>query len=181
MYDRLLGRHEPVLKILPAVPDFRNKPGLQIGDQIRPFNAREDGSGMDPGEFASHMQPSLVLNPWPLIKKATKTAPEFEKRVIMFPKVYIGDTHSHIVQTSWAIIGLLAANYPDHRPIKQACKLLMDKQKPAGNWEDETIVGSAHETIAVDSPLFNFYWPMFALGKAFKQFGNLVVDETKSG
>ncbi|KAH9468973.1 hypothetical protein Pst134EA_009496 [Puccinia striiformis f. sp. tritici] len=96
-------------------------------------------------------------------------------------KVYIGDTHSHIVQTSWAIIGLLAANYPDHRPIKQACKLLMDKQKPAGNWEDETIVGSAHETIAVDSPLFNFYWPMFALGKAFKQFGNLVVDETKSG
>ncbi|WAQ91288.1 hypothetical protein PtA15_14A170 [Puccinia triticina] len=35
-------------------------------------------------------------------------------------KVYIQGTNSQVVQTSWAILGLLAAKYPDHRPVKRA-------------------------------------------------------------
>ncbi|PLW21794.1 hypothetical protein PCANC_02923 [Puccinia coronata f. sp. avenae] len=76
-------------------------------------------------------------------------------------KVYIQDTESQVVQTSWAISALLAAKYPDYRPIKRACKFLMDKQKPSGDWEDHSIAGSSNGSIIVTYPLFNFSWCVF--------------------
>jgi lanosterol synthase len=76
-------------------------------------------------------------------------------------KVYIQDTESQVVQTSWAISALLAAKCPDYRPIKRACKFLMDKQKPSGDWEDHSIAGSSNGSIIVTYPLFNFSWCVF--------------------
>ncbi|KAA1082657.1 Lanosterol synthase (Oxidosqualene--lanosterol cyclase) [Puccinia graminis f. sp. tritici] len=95
-------------------------------------------------------------------------------------KFYMQGTESQVVQTSWAILGLLAVKYPDHRPIKRACKLLMDKQKLSGDWEDHSIAGSSNETIIVTYPLFNFSWPICALGKAYKQFGDLLIDDGRT-
>ena len=56
-----------------------------------------------------------------------------------------GVWHQHektqVVQTAWVIIALLHAEYPDVEPIKKACKLLMERQQPNGEWLQEAIEG----------------------------------------
>jgi hypothetical protein len=44
------------------------------------------------------------------------------------------------------------------KTLLRACKLLMDKQKLSGDWEDQSIAGSFNETIIVAYHLFNFSW-----------------------
>ncbi|KAG5513724.1 hypothetical protein PMAC_000762 [Pneumocystis sp. 'macacae'] len=48
---------------------------------------------------------------------------------------------SQVVQTAWACIGLMYANYPDETPIKRGIKLIMSRQKRNGEWEQEEIEG----------------------------------------
>jgi hypothetical protein len=48
---------------------------------------------------------------------------------------------SQVVQTSWAIIGLLHAGYPEAKPIQRAVTLIMQRQLPDGSWAQEQIEG----------------------------------------
>ena len=54
---------------------------------------------------------------------------------------YVQADYSLVVQTSWAVIALLHAQYPHPEPIARAVKVIMDRQLPDGHWEDEDIVG----------------------------------------
>lgn len=59
-----------------------------------------------------------------------------------------------MVQTAWACIGLMYANYPDETPIKRGIKvkswlinillkkkLIMSRQQRNGEWKQEAIEG----------------------------------------
>jgi lanosterol synthase len=56
---------------------------------------------------------------------------------------YVQAQESQVVQTSWAIIALLHAQYHkvDQEPIKRAVKLIMSRQQPNGEWKQELIEG----------------------------------------
>lgn len=54
---------------------------------------------------------------------------------------YVEADYSLVVQTSWALIALLHAEYPDPAPIKRAVGVIMKRQKADGRWDDEDIVG----------------------------------------
>lgn len=47
---------------------------------------------------------------------------------------------STVINTSWAVIALLTAKYPDPEPIKKACRLIMNRQQPNGEWLWESTV-----------------------------------------
>lgn len=73
---------------------------------------------------------------------------------------------SQVVMTSWAILALIYGEYPDHEPIRRACRLIMSRQKPDGRWEQEDTEGIFNKNCAIDYPAFKFIFCIWALGKA---------------
>lgn len=84
---------------------------------------------------------------------------------------YINSERSLVVQTAWALIGLVLARYPDREPLDRAAKLLMDRQLPTGEWKFEDIEGVFNHLCAIEYPSYRFLFPIKALGlynKAWK-------------
>ena len=56
-------------------------------------------------------------------------------------KRYIHHEKSQVVQTAWACIALMEAEYPDKEPIKKALTMIMSRQQRNGEWLQEAIEG----------------------------------------
>ncbi|WVR06302.1 hypothetical protein IAU60_003332 [Kwoniella sp. DSM 27419] len=76
--------------------------------------------------------------------------------------------HSQVVQTAWAILSLIYAQYPQKAVIERAVKLIMSRQKPDGRWEQEDTEGIFNKNCAIDYPAFKFVFCIWALGRADK-------------
>lgn len=48
---------------------------------------------------------------------------------------------SQVVQTAWAVIALMYAEYPDKEPIKRALQMIISRQQKNGEWLQEAIEG----------------------------------------
>ena len=55
---------------------------------------------------------------------------------------YVHHQQSQVVQTAWALLGLMAAKYPQKGPIEKGIKLIMSRQQPNGEWLQEGIEGT---------------------------------------
>lgn len=55
--------------------------------------------------------------------------------------VYTQHEKSQVVQTSWVIIALIEAEYPEREPIERAVKMVMSRQQVDGSWKQEAIEG----------------------------------------
>ncbi len=55
--------------------------------------------------------------------------------------VYTHHVKSQVVQTCWAIIGMMEAEYPHREPLEKAVRLIMGRQTRQGAWEQEAIEG----------------------------------------
>ena len=79
---------------------------------------------------------------------------------------------SQIVMTSWAIIALLVAQYPDKLPIERAVKLIMKRQQKNGEWKQEGIEGVFNKSVMISYPNYKFIFPIKALGMFARRYGN---------
>ncbi|KAK0720129.1 terpenoid cyclases/protein prenyltransferase alpha-alpha toroid [Lasiosphaeris hirsuta] len=79
-------------------------------------------------------------------------------------------TGSQVVMTSWALIGLMKADYPDIEPIKKGIKLIMDRQQPNGEWLQEAIEGVFNKSCMISYPNYKFTFTMKALGMFAKKY-----------
>ncbi|PWN87412.1 putative lanosterol synthase [Acaromyces ingoldii] len=79
---------------------------------------------------------------------------------------WIQGKRSNVVQTSWALIALLHAQYPHVEPLKRAARLIMSRQQPDGSWKNEEILGVFNRNCAIDYCLYPFCFSVWALGKA---------------
>ncbi|TAQ87209.1 hypothetical protein B7494_g4465 [Chlorociboria aeruginascens] len=82
-------------------------------------------------------------------------------------------TGSQVVQTAWACIALLEANYPDRNPIERGLKLIMSRQQPNGEWLQEAIEGVFNKSCMISYPNYKFIFPMKALGMFAKRYGDI--------
>jgi len=55
--------------------------------------------------------------------------------------VYTHHENSQVVQTAWACLALMEADYPDKEPLRKAMKLLMSRQQSSGEWLQEAVEG----------------------------------------
>lgn len=55
--------------------------------------------------------------------------------------VYTHHAKSQIVQTCWALLAMMEAEYPHKEPLEKAVKLVMARQTAQGAWEQEAIEG----------------------------------------
>ncbi|KAI9822407.1 MAG: Lanosterol synthase (Oxidosqualene--lanosterol cyclase) [Pycnora praestabilis] len=89
--------------------------------------------------------------------------------------VYSHHARSQVVQTAWACIGLMEADYPDKAPIEKALRMIMSRQQPNGEWLQEAIEGVFNKSCMITYPNYKFIFPIKALGMFAKRWGNLEV------
>ena len=88
---------------------------------------------------------------------------------------YVHHRESQVVMTSWAVIALLAAGFPDRKPVEKAVKLVMDRQKSTGEWEQEGIEGVFNKSVMISYPNYKFIFPVKALGMFARRYGDLEI------
>jgi len=82
--------------------------------------------------------------------------------------VWVEHEDAQVVQTAWAAMALMYAEYPYTEPIAKAVALVMSRQLPDGSWAQEAIEGIFNRTCAISYPNFKFSFSIWMLGKAHK-------------
>ncbi|KAH6652541.1 squalene/oxidosqualene cyclase [Truncatella angustata] len=82
---------------------------------------------------------------------------------------------SQVVMTSWALIGLMHAEYPDIEPIKKGVKLVMERQRPNGEWLAEAIEGVFNKSCMITYQNYKFTFTLKALGMFATRFPDEAV------
>ncbi|RMZ81528.1 hypothetical protein DV737_g2446, partial [Chaetothyriales sp. CBS 132003] len=90
-------------------------------------------------------------------------------------KRWVNHEKSQVVQTAWALIALLAADYPDHDPIRRAVTLIMSRQQPNGEWLQEAIEGVFNCSCMITYPNYKFYFPIKAMGLYIRRWGDEAI------
>lgn len=83
---------------------------------------------------------------------------------------YVPSEKSLVVQSAWALIGLILAEYPDQKPIAKGIDFLIDRQLSTGEWKFEDIEGVFNHSCAIEYPNYRFLFPIKALGLYNKRF-----------
>ncbi|KAJ3137423.1 Lanosterol synthase (Oxidosqualene--lanosterol cyclase) [Physocladia obscura] len=74
---------------------------------------------------------------------------------------YVQHEKSQVVHTSWALLGLMAAEYPVQGNLAKGIKLIMSRQQPNGEWLQEAIEGVFNHNCY---PNYKFIFTIWALG-----------------
>ncbi|KAG9104304.1 Lanosterol synthase (Oxidosqualene--lanosterol cyclase) [Ceratobasidium sp. 370] len=90
--------------------------------------------------------------------------------------VWVEHEMSQVVQTSWAALALMYAEYPHREPIERAVRLVMSRQLSDGSWAQEAIEGIFNRNCAISYPNFKFSFTIWMLGKAHEYLGRLGKD-----
>lgn len=83
---------------------------------------------------------------------------------------------SLVVQTAFALIGLLEADYPHIEPLKKGIKLLMERQQENGEWLQEAIEGVFNKSCMISYPNYKFTFTLKALGLFAKKYPDVKVE-----
>ncbi|XP_071811982.1 lanosterol synthase-like [Apostichopus japonicus] len=78
---------------------------------------------------------------------------------------YVQSEKSLVVNTSWALLGLMAVRYPDQAVLERGIQVLRDRQHEDGDWPQETISGVFNRSCAISYPAFKNIFPIWALGR----------------
>jgi lanosterol synthase len=79
---------------------------------------------------------------------------------------------SQVVQTAFALVGLLNADYPHIEPLRKGIKLILDRQLPNGEWAQEALEGVFNNSVLISYPNYKFIFTTMALGKFAKRYPN---------
>ena len=80
------------------------------------------------------------------------------------PGEYVGHEESQVIQTAWALIGLLEAGDSNWAAISRGIRYLMDMQAADGTWPKQDMAGVFFRTALLDYVLYRQYFPLHALG-----------------
>ena len=83
---------------------------------------------------------------------------------------------SLVVQTAFALIGLLEADYPHIEPLKKGITLIMERQQENGEWLQEAIEGVFNKSCMISYPNYKFTFTLKALGLFAKKYPNVKVE-----
>ncbi|KAK3838546.1 MAG: terpene synthase [Linnemannia elongata] len=87
---------------------------------------------------------------------------------------YVEHEETQVVQTSWALMALMAARCPDKAAIQRGIRMLMRRQQPDGQWKQEAIEGIFNHSCSISYGNYKHIFTIWALGRYGKMYG----DET---
>lgn len=79
---------------------------------------------------------------------------------------YVEAETSQTVQTSWGILGLVAAGEGDTQAVRRAMQNLCAKQRGDGGWDKEHVAGVTNRNCAIDYVSYWSIFPVWALAAA---------------
>ncbi|XP_075685685.1 lanosterol synthase [Rhinoderma darwinii] len=78
---------------------------------------------------------------------------------------YVQSANSQIHNTCWALLGLMAAEFPDIAVLERGVKLLLEKQLSNGDWPQENISGVFNKSCAISYTSYRNIFPIWTLGR----------------
>ncbi|KAL6722334.1 Lanosterol synthase (Oxidosqualene--lanosterol cyclase) [Lecanora helva] len=88
--------------------------------------------------------------------------------------VYV-QRESQVVMTSWAIIALMVAEFPEREVVEKGVRLIMGRQRGNGEWLQEGIEGVFNKSVMISYPNYKFTFPIKALGMFARKYGNPAI------
>ena len=79
--------------------------------------------------------------------------------------------NSGVVQTAWAILGLVEADCEDKAAIDRGVAFLMERQLPSGDWPQEGITGVFNRSCGITYTAYRNVFPIWALGRYNNKYG----------
>jgi len=79
---------------------------------------------------------------------------------------YVAARTSSVVQTAWALLGLLEAREPEWRCIERGARFLASRQADDGSWPPEDPSGLFFRSALLDYELYRQIFPLWALAAA---------------
>lgn len=173
-------------KFAKLYPNYRNKDIMRCIDSATQFirdQQRDDGSWFGSWGICFTYAMFFALEALSLSGETYSNSPRMKKAcefliskqkedggwgesyLSCIDKQYIQHESSQVVNTSWAILALLAAKYPGKDRIEKAVRLLISRQLPAGGWAQEGIEGVFNKTCMISYPNYKFIFPMWAMGR----------------
>jgi lanosterol synthase len=70
-----------------------------------------------------------------------------------------------VIQTAWAMLGLVAADDPDTQVLDRAARFLAGAQLASGEWPKQEPAGVFFHTALLDYELYKSYFPVWALAQ----------------
>ena len=77
---------------------------------------------------------------------------------------YVPHDESQVIQTAWALIGLLEAGDSNWSAIARGASFLIETQEADGTWPKQDMAGVFFRTALLDYVLYRQYFPLHALG-----------------
>jgi lanosterol synthase len=86
-----------------------------------------------------------------------------------FQLEYVAHEEGQIVNTAWALLSLLAADYPDEKLIEKGIRFLISKQEASGDWPQQAISGVFNKTCMITYTAYRNVFVLWALGRYNKK------------
>eukprot|EP00475_Leptophrys_vorax_P039920 TRINITY_DN7312_c0_g1_i5.p1 TRINITY_DN7312_c0_g1~~TRINITY_DN7312_c0_g1_i5.p1 ORF type:complete len:752 (-),score=152.30 TRINITY_DN7312_c0_g1_i5:74-2329(-) len=77
---------------------------------------------------------------------------------------WVSHEESQVVNTAWAALALMLAEYEDHMVVDKAIKLLLQRQEENGDWPQESISGVFSRNCMITCTGYRNVFPIKALG-----------------
>ena len=85
---------------------------------------------------------------------------------------YIEHERSQVVNTSWALLALMAAGCQQTEKIQKGIEFLMEIQSRDGDWPQQGISGVFNQNCMITYTAYRNVFPIWALGRYLKKYGN---------
>ncbi len=83
--------------------------------------------------------------------------------------VYTEASTSQVVNTAWALLALMAADFSEKRVIRAGTDLLLSRQTPLGDWPQESISGVFNYNCMITYANYRNSFPIWALSRYHRQ------------
>ncbi|XP_055874418.1 lanosterol synthase-like isoform X1 [Biomphalaria glabrata] len=83
---------------------------------------------------------------------------------------YVNSETSQVVNTCWALMGLMVVRYPDLEVIENGIRLVMSRQLPNGDWPQENVSGVFNKSCAISYTCYRNVFPIWTLGRFARQY-----------
>ena len=84
--------------------------------------------------------------------------------------VYTEADKSQVVNTAWALLGLMSAEYKDRSAVEKGIGLLVERQTELGDWMQENISGVFNYNCMITYSGYRNIFPIWALNRYYKLF-----------
>lgn len=86
-------------------------------------------------------------------------------------KEYIPHAEGQVTNTAWALLGLMACDYPAQEAIDKGIRFLISKQEPTGDWPQQGISGVFNFNCMITYTSYRNVFPLWALARYGVKFG----------